>query len=82
MVISGHDWVGGWRRKRKKRWEIRSAGEGTSIWTKDARDETNQRDCRWTLRRIGVPKRSTGQPSGDTAWLASDRRFVPPSGSD
>ena len=28
VVVSGHDWVGGWERERKKRWGIRSAGGG------------------------------------------------------
>ena len=34
VVVSGHDWVGGWRWKRKKRRETRSAGEGTCLGEK------------------------------------------------
>lgn len=30
MVIGGHDWVGGWRKKERKRRKIRSVGERTS----------------------------------------------------
>ena len=66
VVVSGHDWV---EEKEKERWEIRSVGERTS-GSEDARDETNQRVRRCTLRKIGVPKHSTSQPLRETPCLA------------
>ena len=41
VVVSGHDWVGGWKGKRRKRREIRSVGEGDVFYKpEDARDDS------------------------------------------
>jgi hypothetical protein len=44
MVVSGHDWVGGWRRKRRrKRRRLDQWGKLRLYRAVDARDETNRR---------------------------------------